>query len=221
MVALTIDGAAVEAPAGATILDACRAAGADMPTLCFLETLTPVNACRVCVVEVEGARVLAPACSRKIEPGMVDSHALAARGPLAQAGPGTARLVRGPVHGAVARADDARIRCRPVALRRGAGDRGSADADRQRPLHARLLEVRALLQMRRGLRHRRAAHVRDCRGGPRVRRAHLYGVRRGAAGLGLRLLRQLHRGVPDRRADGERTSTSCGRRGSGGRRSSR
>ena len=70
MVAVTIDGAPVEAPAGATILDACRAAGVDIPTLCFLETLTPVNACRVCVVEVEGARVLAPACSRRIEPGM-------------------------------------------------------------------------------------------------------------------------------------------------------
>ena len=41
-----------------------------MPTLCYLETLTPVNACRVCVVEVEGARVLAPACSRKAEAGM-------------------------------------------------------------------------------------------------------------------------------------------------------
>ena len=203
MVALTIDGAAVEAPAGATILDACRAAGADIPTLCFLDTLTPVNACRVCVVEVEGARVLAPACSRKVEPGM----SIRTRSPrvrsLAQAGPGTARVVRGPVHGAVARADDARIRCRPVALRRGAGDRGSADADRQRPLRPRLLEVRALLQMRRGLRHRRAAHLRDCRGGARVRRAHLHRVRRRAAGLGLRLLRQLHRGVPDRRADGK------------------
>jgi predicted molibdopterin-dependent oxidoreductase YjgC len=70
MVTVSIDGSAVEAPAGSTILDACRAAGADIPTLCFLETLTPVNACRVCVVEVEGARVLAPACSRKVEPGM-------------------------------------------------------------------------------------------------------------------------------------------------------
>jgi predicted molibdopterin-dependent oxidoreductase YjgC len=70
-VAITIDGHAVEAPAGSTILDACRDTGIDVPTLCFLETLTPVNACRVCVVEVEGARVLAPACSRRIEPGMV------------------------------------------------------------------------------------------------------------------------------------------------------
>ncbi|MDH4065884.1 MAG: 2Fe-2S iron-sulfur cluster-binding protein [Acidobacteriota bacterium] len=70
LVEVAIDGRAVEAPAGSTILDACRVAGIDVPTLCYLETLTPVNACRVCVVEVEGARVLAPACSRKIEPGM-------------------------------------------------------------------------------------------------------------------------------------------------------
>ncbi|MCC7031328.1 MAG: (2Fe-2S)-binding protein [Acidobacteria bacterium] len=70
-VSATIDGRPIEARAGATILDACRDAGLDVPTLCYLETLTPVNACRVCVVEVEGARVLAPACSRRIEPGMV------------------------------------------------------------------------------------------------------------------------------------------------------
>ena len=67
---VTIDGAAVQVDQGATILDACRAAGKDIPTLCYLETLTPINACRVCVVEVEGARVLAPACSRKAEAGM-------------------------------------------------------------------------------------------------------------------------------------------------------
>jgi predicted molibdopterin-dependent oxidoreductase YjgC len=67
---LTVDGAPVAVPAGSTLLDACRAAGKDIPTLCYLETLTPVNACRVCVVEVEGARVLAPACSRAAEPGM-------------------------------------------------------------------------------------------------------------------------------------------------------
>ena len=69
-VAVAIDGHEVEVPAGSTILDACRAVGTDIPTLCFLETLTPVNACRICVVEVEGARVLAPACSRRAEPGM-------------------------------------------------------------------------------------------------------------------------------------------------------
>src|SRR6185437_14776679 len=41
------------------------------PTLCYADTLTPVNVCRVCVVEVEGARVLVPSCSRKVEAGMV------------------------------------------------------------------------------------------------------------------------------------------------------
>src|SRR5207245_4070699 len=43
----------------------------ETPTLCFLETLTPVNVCRVCVVELEGSRTLVPACSRKVEAGMV------------------------------------------------------------------------------------------------------------------------------------------------------
>jgi predicted molibdopterin-dependent oxidoreductase YjgC len=42
----------------------------DTPTLCFLESLTPVNVCRVCVVEMEGSRALVPACSRKAEPKM-------------------------------------------------------------------------------------------------------------------------------------------------------
>ena len=71
MVPLTIDGRAIDVPAGTTIIDACKALGIEIPTLCYLETLTPINACRVCVVEVEGARVLAPACSRKVESGMV------------------------------------------------------------------------------------------------------------------------------------------------------
>ncbi len=70
MLNATIDGREVQAPEGTTILDACRRLGIDTPTLCYLETLTPVNVCRVCVVEVEGSRVLVPACSRKLEAGM-------------------------------------------------------------------------------------------------------------------------------------------------------
>jgi predicted molibdopterin-dependent oxidoreductase YjgC len=70
-VPVTVDGKPVEVPEGGTLLDACREAGVDVPTLCFLETLTPVNVCRVCVVEVEGSRVLVPSCSRRAEPGMV------------------------------------------------------------------------------------------------------------------------------------------------------
>src|SRR6202521_3436792 len=70
LVKLTIDGQEMDLLEGATILDACRRMSIDTPTLCTLETLTPVNVCRVCVVEVEGSRVLVPACSRKVEAGM-------------------------------------------------------------------------------------------------------------------------------------------------------
>ena len=69
----TIDGGSVTVPAGSTILDACREAGVDLPTLCYGPTLTPANACRVCMVEVEGSRVLVPSCSRVLEEGMVIS----------------------------------------------------------------------------------------------------------------------------------------------------
>ncbi len=67
---MSIDGRPVTVDSESTILDACRAIGVDTPTLCFLETLTPVNVCRLCVVEVTGSRVLVPACSRRVEPGM-------------------------------------------------------------------------------------------------------------------------------------------------------
>ena len=70
-VALVIDGSEVLVAEGATLLDACRSIAKDQPTLCYLETLTPVNVCRVCVVEVEGSRTLVPSCSRKVESGMI------------------------------------------------------------------------------------------------------------------------------------------------------
>src|SRR5947207_8333724 len=70
MLTATIDGREVQAPEGTTILEACRRLAIDTPSVCYLETLTPVNVCRACVVEVEGSRVLVPACSRKLEAGM-------------------------------------------------------------------------------------------------------------------------------------------------------
>jgi predicted molibdopterin-dependent oxidoreductase YjgC len=70
MVALSLDDQDVEVVEGSTILDACRRMAIDTPTLCQLDNLTPVNVCRVCVVELEGSRVLVPACSRKVEAGM-------------------------------------------------------------------------------------------------------------------------------------------------------
>ncbi|MEU0792474.1 2Fe-2S iron-sulfur cluster-binding protein [Amycolatopsis sp. NPDC005961] len=71
LVEFTVDGEKVRVPEGSTILDACTAAGKDIPTLCYGDTLEPANACRVCMVEVEGSRTLVPSCSRKAEPGMV------------------------------------------------------------------------------------------------------------------------------------------------------
>ena len=70
-VEISVDGKSVSVHEGRTILDACRKLGIETPTLCFLENLTPVNVCRICVVELEGARTLVPACSRKVEPKMV------------------------------------------------------------------------------------------------------------------------------------------------------
>jgi predicted molibdopterin-dependent oxidoreductase YjgC len=71
MIELSVDGQPVRVFEGSTILDACRILGVETPTLCYGDTLTPVNVCRVCVVEVEGARTLVPSCSRKAEEGMV------------------------------------------------------------------------------------------------------------------------------------------------------
>ncbi|WP_205745725.1 2Fe-2S iron-sulfur cluster-binding protein [Egibacter rhizosphaerae] len=71
LVTIELDGVEVRVPEGSTLLEAAREQGTGTPTLCYLENLTPVNACRVCVVEVEGQRTLAPACSRPVEDGMV------------------------------------------------------------------------------------------------------------------------------------------------------
>lgn len=72
LVELTVDGESVKVAEGTTVLQACRGAGCDdIPTLCYGDTLTPKNACRVCMVEVEGSRTLVPSCSRKVEAGMV------------------------------------------------------------------------------------------------------------------------------------------------------
>ena len=68
---LTIDGAKTTVAEGTTLLQACQALAIDVPTFCWAENLTPVNVCRICVVELEGARTLVPACSRKAEAGMV------------------------------------------------------------------------------------------------------------------------------------------------------
>ena len=68
---LTIDGRQVAAEPGTSILAAARAAGIDIPTLCQDDRLEPFTACRLCLVEVEGARALLAACGTDVSDGMV------------------------------------------------------------------------------------------------------------------------------------------------------
>ncbi len=76
MVKLTIDNKQVEVPQGTTILKAAKQVGVDVPTLCYMD-LHDLNiehkpgGCRVCVVEVEGRRNLAPSCCTDVSEGMV------------------------------------------------------------------------------------------------------------------------------------------------------
>lgn len=69
-VTLTIDGFSVTAPEGATIWEAARSAGIEIPALCHDPKLKPVAVCRVCVVDVENSRTLPAACIRQVEEGM-------------------------------------------------------------------------------------------------------------------------------------------------------
>jgi len=70
MPTLTIDNVKVEVAAGATILDASRKAGIRIPTLCYMEKVQAIGACRVCLVEVEGAKTLVASCVMPAGEGM-------------------------------------------------------------------------------------------------------------------------------------------------------
>lgn len=69
-ITIKINGVDVTAPAGSTILEAARIAGIDIPTLCFLKDANEIGACRICVVEVKGARSLVASCVYPINEGM-------------------------------------------------------------------------------------------------------------------------------------------------------
>ena len=180
----------------------------DTPTLCYADNLTPVNACRVCVVEVEGARV---ARARR-------AHAQAEDGMKVKTDTERVQHSRKLVMEFLASSVDVELTspdCAPVddrvpgATRSGsargwsrlpAGERDArgpghhhepddptvaegvcaAGQGRQRALRARLLALHPLLQVRRGVRRRRAEHVRDRRRRTRVRCPHLHRVRRPA-----------------------------------------
>ncbi|MCD6505015.1 formate dehydrogenase subunit alpha [Candidatus Poribacteria bacterium] len=70
-VSLMIDGRKVTVEEGMTILEAAKSIGIEIPHLCYMEGLPPTGACRLCVVEVEGAKTLVPSCSYPVSEGMV------------------------------------------------------------------------------------------------------------------------------------------------------
>ena len=69
-ITIKINGMDVTAPAGSTILEAARLAHIEIPTLCYLKDINEIGACRMCVVEVKGARTLVTACVYPINEGM-------------------------------------------------------------------------------------------------------------------------------------------------------
>lgn len=72
---VTLNGTPVSGDEGMTILKLAQENGIDIPTLCYMEELTPTGACRICVVEVKGARTLVAACHTPIQPGMdIQTH---------------------------------------------------------------------------------------------------------------------------------------------------
>ena len=71
MINLTIDNQKVAVEPGTTILEAAQKIGAKIPTLCYLKDINVVGACRICLVEVEGAKTFIPSCVAPVAEGMV------------------------------------------------------------------------------------------------------------------------------------------------------
>ena len=211
--------------------------GVDDPTLCYGETLTPVNACRVCVVEIEGARVLAPSCSRKVEAGMEVQHRLRARPPLAASWCWSSSARRSTCrrrpHAALAYCEEYEARAR--ALRPAAPPPDAGERDRKRTGHHVEPDGLTAATVHQPIKVDNELYVRDyskcilcykcvdaCGDGRQntfaiavagrgfdARISTEYAV--AAARLRVRLLRQLHRRLPDRRADVQDASTTCAR----------
>ncbi len=221
-VELTVDGQPVSVPEGATIMDACDKVGIETPTLCYGETLTPVNACRVCVVELEGSRTLVPACARNAEHGMVvrtgTERVRHSRKLVMELLASSVDLSYAPIACAAMSVSTTPTRTRfgPPAPANGhdrddahtghhhSTEVGYAATVQQPPKIDNDLYVRdysqlhPLLQVRPGLWHRPPEYLCHRRRRARFRCSHRDRVHRSAAGFRLCLLRQLHRRLPDR-----------------------
>ncbi len=92
MVNIKINGMPLSVPKDSTILEAARYAGINIPTLCFLKDINEIGACRMCVVEVKGARSLVAACVYPVNEGMEDIHQYTEGAGIPQAYIGAAAL---------------------------------------------------------------------------------------------------------------------------------
>ena len=224
-VELTVDGAPVSRARGRDAPRRLPAAGIDTPTLCFVENLTPGERLPRLRGRAGGradarARVLAPGRA-----GHEGADRLRARAPEPQAGARAARLVgrpldrarrapatwsaTAPTRRASARGRRRRSRRARRRARRATTTRPTATHARRSRSPSRSTTTSTCATTRKCILcykcveacgDRRAEHLRHRRRRPRLRRAHLHRARRPAARLGLRLLRQLHRRLPDRRA---------------------
>ena len=80
MINIKINGADYQVPAGITVLEAAKYAGIEIPTLCYLKDINEIGACRLCLVEVKGARGLVTSCVYPVNEGMevlINSNVLA------------------------------------------------------------------------------------------------------------------------------------------------
>ena len=68
---ITIDGVNIQVEDNMTVLEAARLAGIEIPTLCYLKDTNKIGACRICLVEVQGARGLQASCSYPVSEGLV------------------------------------------------------------------------------------------------------------------------------------------------------
>ncbi len=204
LVTITVDGRAVTTPADNTILDTCRNEGIDIPTLCYLDGLTPANSCRVCMVEVLGSRTLVPACSRQVTDGMAvetENERVATNRKL------VFELLASSVDMSVVDEDTARwmdhYNVDPDRFGEGVATVGPTGQDSGRPLHTGLLEVHSVQSVCVRMRRRRPEHVCHLYCRTRLRKRDLDGIRRFPSRFGVRLLRQLRRRLPHRSIDGQ------------------
>jgi succinate dehydrogenase/fumarate reductase-like Fe-S protein len=204
VVDLTIDGRAVSVPDGATLLDACRELGIEVPTLCWAPNLEPATACRVCVVEVQGSRVLVPSCGRVAEPGMVvltDSPRVRTSRKL------VLELLGSSVD--LSAADDLRpwmerLGAEPGRFGEGARTRAAEPPTCDNDLYTRdYAKCVMCFKCVDACGIQAQASFAIAVAGRGVRRDDRDGAEGAAAGLGLRVLRQLRGGLPDRGAGPE------------------